>query len=54
MKYIFEMFHTSERKNNRDPGARFDRSIIRTQAPISPMPPRMDAPSRSPLTERIA
>jgi hypothetical protein len=30
MKYIFEMFHTPEPKNNRDPAARFDRSILRT------------------------
>jgi hypothetical protein len=29
MKYIFEMFHTPERKNDRDPAARFDRSILR-------------------------
>ena len=30
MKYIFEMSYTSGRKNNRDPGARFDHSILRT------------------------
>ena len=30
MKYIFEMFHTPEPKNNRDPAARFDHSILRT------------------------
>jgi hypothetical protein len=29
MKYLFEMFDTSERKNNRDPATRFDRSILR-------------------------
>jgi hypothetical protein len=30
MKYIFEVFHTPERKNNRDPAACFDRSILRS------------------------
>jgi hypothetical protein len=29
MKYLFARFDTSERKNNRDPAARFDRSILR-------------------------
>jgi hypothetical protein len=35
MKYLFEMFHTPERKNNRDPAARFDRSILRTPGSIA-------------------